>query len=84
MALIPNGYFPCSVAGAIDRIFSMNQGLDSLPKDTVDMQFELSKYCALCGHYIQDKFLPREKRKKIIGNPKSMSWVDILNEVVIK
>lgn len=78
MALTPNGYFPCPVAGAIDRMFSMNCGKSELPKDTDNLQFELSKYCALCGHYLKDKFEPRDKRAKLIGNPRTESWINIL------
>lgn len=80
MALTPNGYFPCSVAGAIDRMFAINGGRATLPKDTEDMQNELSKYCALCGHYLNDTFVPREKREKLIGNPRSKTWISVLNK----
>ena len=78
MALTPNGYFPCSVAGAIDRMFSMNGGLKTLPIDTENLQSELSKYCSLCGHYLQDSFIPRDKREKITGNPRSKTWKRVL------
>jgi len=80
MALTPNGYFPCSVAGAIDRMFKINGGRLTLPKDTEDMQKELSKYCSLCGHFLSDNFLPRDKREKLIGNPRSKTWISILNK----
>jgi hypothetical protein len=46
------GFYPCAVAGAIDRIFGLNQGIRSLAdvseRAMVD-QYQV--FCRLCGYY---------------------------------
>jgi hypothetical protein len=51
MGLAPSGYYPCAVAGGIDRIFGFNLGRQSLPEKNDDMRPALSQFCRLCGHF---------------------------------
>jgi len=50
VGLSPYGYYPCAVAGGIDRVFGMGLGRLTLPDDDDDMRGELEGFCALCGH----------------------------------
>lgn len=51
IGVTPYGYYPCSVAGAIDRSFGLNLGRRNLPKANDSMKQELRAFCALCGHF---------------------------------
>ena len=50
MGVTPYGYYPCAVAGAIDRIFGFNRR-KTLPEPDDDMREELRQFCAVCGHF---------------------------------
>ncbi len=66
------GFYPCAIAGAIDRIFSLNQAIKSL--DNVSEAAMTEKYqtlCRLCGYY-----------RPIRGNSQTLlspSWQAILD-----
>ncbi len=63
----PNGWYPCAVAGGIDRIFGFGIGRDKLPEQDDYMEEQLKKLCCYCGHF---------KRRKIIwDNQQAMSKV---------
>ena len=47
----PYGYYPCAIAGAIDRTFGLNMGRKTLPEPNDAMIQELRVFCALCGHF---------------------------------
>jgi hypothetical protein len=49
MALNPYGWYPCAVAGSIDRIFGYNLGYKQLPDNEDDMLELLNVFCRLCG-----------------------------------
>ena len=66
----PYGYYPCPVAGAIDRSFGLNLGRRTLPKANDGMKQELRAFCALCGHF---KLLTREA---LLGPVMSPTWVE--------
>lgn len=51
IGVTPYGYYPCAVAGAIDRTFGFNLGRKTLPERHDDMKKELRTFCALCGHF---------------------------------
>jgi SAM-dependent methyltransferase len=51
MGLTPMGYYPCSIAGGIDRIFGFNRGRTRLPPPDDAMQDLLTLFCPLCGHF---------------------------------
>jgi hypothetical protein len=47
--LTPYGYYPCALAGGIDRIFGFDAGRKNLPGADDDMEDELRQFCPLCG-----------------------------------
>jgi hypothetical protein len=51
MGVTPYGYYPCAVAGAIDRTFGLNLGRKELPKPGDPMTNELRTFCAICGQF---------------------------------
>lgn len=58
MGVTPYGYYPCTVAGAIDRTFGFNMGRKVLPDSNDGMQNELRKFCSLCGHFKRQRTPP--------------------------
>lgn len=46
------GFYPCAVAGAIDRIFGFHREIPSLEEVTREtMMDRYQTFCRLCGHY---------------------------------
>jgi len=66
----PGGYYPCAVAGGIDRIFGWNLGRQRLPKESDGMETELKRFCSVCGYF---KRLPEGP---LNGPVKSQTWED--------
>lgn len=51
IGLTPYGYYPCTVAGGIDRIFGFDIGRKKLPSYDDSMTDQLETFCKLCGHF---------------------------------
>jgi hypothetical protein len=51
LGLDPWGYYPCVVAGSIDRIFGFDLGRKSLPSENDLMTEQLNAFCKLCGAF---------------------------------
>lgn len=51
LGLTPLGYYPCAIAGGIDRVFGFHLGRPRLPSPDDDMRDLLSVFCPLCGHF---------------------------------
>ena len=51
LGLTPQGYYPCAIAGGIDRIFGFGLGRRSLPSADDEMIDLLKRFCPLCGHF---------------------------------
>lgn len=51
MGLNMYGYYPCAVAGGIDRVFKMNMARKEIPEKNDLMLNELNLFCRLCGHF---------------------------------
>ncbi len=51
LGLTPLGYYPCAIAGGIDRIFGFGIGRRSLPASDDEMIDLLERFCGLCGHF---------------------------------
>jgi hypothetical protein len=49
IGLTPRGWYPCAVAGGIDRIFEFGLGRDGVPETEDDMLAELETFCRVCG-----------------------------------
>jgi len=53
--LTPYGYYPCAIAGSIDRIFGFDIGRKRMPLPNDSMFDQLQIFCKLCGHFIHAK-----------------------------
>ncbi len=51
IGLTATGYYPCAVAGGIDRIFELGMGRSELPEDDDDMIDQLDAFCRRCGSF---------------------------------
>ncbi|MGZ5550982.1 MAG: radical SAM protein, partial [Nitrososphaeraceae archaeon] len=65
--LTSHGWYPCAIAGAIDRVLGFNAGHDRLPTEDDDMYDQLEKFCSLCGHFIR-------RRTKVRQSVLSKTW----------
>jgi hypothetical protein len=74
IGVTPYGYYPCAVAGAIDRTFGFDLGRKVLPEDHDDMKEELRTFCALCGRF---KMHTGELRSGPLEGPvMSQTWTE--------
>jgi hypothetical protein len=51
IGLSSSGYYPCAVAGGIDRIFGWDAGRQNLPNDDDNMRDLMERFCSHCGHF---------------------------------
>ena len=73
------GYFPCAVAGGIERVASLGRAVLSLTEVDQEIADALDTYCRLCGnfkHYEQSRgeFVPRSEKDVFEGPIVSISW----------
>jgi hypothetical protein len=55
MGLTPYGYYPCAIAGGIDRIFGFDQGRKELPGSDDQLLDLFSMFCRYCGHFMENQ-----------------------------
>ncbi|MET0068178.1 MAG: radical SAM protein [Candidatus Thiodiazotropha sp.] len=51
IGLTPYGWYPCPIAGGIDRVMGFDLGLKRMPEHEDDMLDQLRTFCPLCGHF---------------------------------
>jgi len=51
LGFTPSGYYPCAIAGGIDRIMGFNAGRSRLPSATDEMRDLMELFCRYCGHF---------------------------------
>lgn len=51
MGYTPLGYYPCAIAGGIDRIFGLGTGREDIPSSDDLMLDQLDTFCRLCGMF---------------------------------
>ncbi len=68
IGLTPRGYYPCAVAGGIDRIFELGLQREELPADGDDLTDQLDALCRLCGHF------KREVEEPVRAPVQSETW----------
>ena len=61
MGLNIYGYYPCAVAGGIDRIFGFDNARKHLPEKNDQMFDQLNTFCKLCGHFKKHDLVKEEK-----------------------
>lgn len=74
MGLTPLGYYPCAVAGGIDRFLGGILGASTLPTDDDDMLRAVEALCRLCGRFREGHFVPRVLRVPLLDEPISPTW----------
>ena len=72
IGVTPYGYYPCAIAGTIDRTFGFDLGRKSLPVATDDMRKELETFCAVCGHF--KDYLERGQAPPVTAQVTSATW----------
>lgn len=80
MGLTPMGYYPCAIAGGIDRIAGWGLGYSGIPDSNDDMLELLKKFCPLCGRFQAGHFIPKNLRSKLTEAVVSKSWVRLYDE----
>lgn len=74
MGLTPMGYYPCAIAGGIDRITQDGTGRHSLPDDRDDMAEALERFCRLCGRFQDGHYVPKNLREPLTEELVSPTW----------
>lgn len=74
MGLTPLGYYPCALAGGIDRITGEGLGVQNLPSDKDDMLPAAEKFCRLCGRFRDGHYLPPQLRPALTEEKMSPVW----------
>jgi hypothetical protein len=80
MGLTPMGYYPCAIAGGIDRIAGWNMGYKNLPDMEDDMLPLVSKFCSLCGRFRAGHYIPKNLRPKLLESQISTSWENMYED----
>ncbi len=73
------GYYPCGVAGGIDRIFELNLGVKSLKDVDESIANLLDTFCRYCGNFSsyavnQGNFIPRNEKAALTKPVMSETW----------
>jgi hypothetical protein len=76
------GYFPCAVAGGIERILGTGLSVRSLAEVDASIAERLDTYCRLCGnfkHYARSRgdFTPRSEKDVCETPVISPSWAGL-------
>lgn len=74
VGLTPQGYYPCAVAGGIDRVQGLKRGRTSLPAPNDDMRDLMEETCRLCGRFRDGHYIPTKLRKPLEEQKTSKSW----------
>ena len=74
IGLTPQGYYPCAVAGGIDRVTQAGSGRSELPQPNDEMRDLLTRNCQLCGRFRDGHYVPEKLRKPLLEQRTSASW----------
>lgn len=77
IGLTPTGYYPCAIAGGIDRVLDSGRGRTSLPLANDEMRDLMDRACRLCGRFRDGHFVPFNLRKPLLEQKTSASWKKI-------
>lgn len=74
------GYYPCGVAGSMDRVMGYDVGIKTLRDITLEkMKILLARFCKYCGNMIEcdvnmGNFIPRCEKRAFSENVVTSSW----------
>lgn len=77
MGLTPQGYYPCAVAGGIDRVLGLRKGRYKLPTTDDEMRDLMDISCRLCGRFRDGHYVPEKLRSPLLTQKTSKSWQKI-------
>ncbi|WP_462146981.1 radical SAM protein [Pseudoalteromonas gelatinilytica] len=77
IGLTPLGYYPCAVAGGIDRVTLAGRGRAQLPSSSDEMRDLLARNCQLCGRFKDGHYVPEKIRPSLLEQKTSLSWLAI-------
>ena len=80
MGLTPLGYYPCAVAGGIDRILGAELGRSRLPADHDQMLDATKSLCQLCGRFQDGHFIPKPLRSPMTEVQMSPTWTELYSQ----
>lgn len=80
LGLTPQGYYPCAVAGGIDRVLGVRRGRATLPSPDDEMRDLMDMACRLCGRFRDGHYVPDKLRPPLMAQQTSRSWVRIYDE----
>lgn len=85
IGLNQEGYFPCGVAGGIERIFKFNKGIKSLSEVDETIANLLKDYCPYCGNFTaysdnKGNFIPRNEKAPLTEVIISPTWKEKYEE----
>lgn len=73
------GYYPCGVAGGIDRVFQKNIGVKNLKDVDKSINKLLNEFCKYCGNFSdyavnKGNFIPRNEKAVVLKPSISKTW----------
>jgi len=79
IGLNQGGYYPCGVAGGIDRVFGLNKGIKKLKDVDTSIAGLLDTFCRYCGNFSesdvnQGNYIPRHEKAALTKSVISKSW----------
>lgn len=77
IGLTPQGYYPCAVAGGIDRVTKAGLGRSKLPSKSDEMRDLLERNCKLCGRFRDGHYVPEKLRLPLLEQKTSPTWETI-------
>ena len=80
LGLTPQGYYPCAVAGGIDRVLNLKGGRQRLPSSDDEMHDLMRRNCGLCGRFRDGHYVPPKLRPRIFEQHTSATWNKIYQE----
>ncbi|DAC11728.1 MAG TPA: hypothetical protein D7H86_07160, partial [Candidatus Poseidoniales archaeon] len=80
IGLTPTGYYPCAIAGGIDRVAGWNLGRKEIPEEQDDMLDLLNEFCSYCGRFESRYFTLPELMPNSTPGVMSSSWEQIYDE----
>ena len=80
LGLTPQGYYPCAIAGGIDRVLGLHTGRNRLPQPTDEMRDLMDAACRLCGRFRDGHYIPPKLRPSVLKQETSPTWRKIYQD----
>lgn len=80
IGLTPQGYYPCAIAGGIDRVLQLHRGRQHLPAPDDEMRDLMDIACRLCGRFHDGHYVPPRLRPPLLTQLTSPSWQRIYHD----